>query len=324
MKVLVTGGAGYVGSLMSSKLHDAQHDVVVFDNLSTGKKKALPKSVTFYEGDIGDEKILNDIFQKESIEIVMHFAAKIQVGESVRKPDLYYRNNVAKVLHLLKTMLQHNCKKFIFSSTAAVYGEPQYLPIDEQHPVNPINPYGSSKLMLESILADYHKAFNMDCIILRYFNAAGAAIDGSVGEVQIKKQNLIPIVLDNFEHNRTTSIFGADWNTEDGSCIRDYIHIEDIVEAHAKAMEYLSRKNIFEIINLGSNSGVSVKEVISIISKITGRKIDTKENPRRRGDAAQLIASNEKAKRILGWKPVNSNIKDIIRSAYRWHFNRKY
>ncbi|MCK5505310.1 MAG: UDP-glucose 4-epimerase GalE, partial [Thermodesulfovibrionia bacterium] len=225
MKVLVVGGAGYIGSLMCRRLSDSGHQPVVLDDLSTGNKKALNCDIPFYEGDLGDQSLLKSIFNKEGIELVMHFAAKIQVGESVEKPDLYYENNVAKVLRLLNSMLDNNIKKFIFSSTAAVYGQPEYLPVDEEHPINPINPYGASKRMVEIILKDYAHAFGLDSIVLRYFNAAGASLDGSTGEAQKIKQNLIPIILENVEKGRASRIFGTDWETEDGTCIRDYIHI---------------------------------------------------------------------------------------------------
>lgn len=324
MNVLVVGGAGYIGSLMTRKLCDAGHNPVVFDNLSTGNRKAVGDSIAFYEGDLGDAPLLDSIIGKESIELVMHFAAKIQVGESVEKPDIYYSNNMVKVLTLLDTMLKNDCRKFIFSSTAAVYGEPDYLPINEKHPLNPINPYGASKQMVETVLCDYHRAFGLESICMRYFNAAGAALDGSVGEAQKVKQNLIPIVLDNMEHNRYTPIFGTDWDTEDGTCLRDYVHVEDIVNAHLKGIDYLAGSGGFEIFNLGSNSGKSVREVMDMLSAVSGRKVKFKEGARRSGDTAKLVASNEKAKKLLKWEPVHSDLESIARSACSWHFNRRY
>ena len=324
MKVLVVGGAGYIGSLMVRRLTDAGHLPVVLDDLSTGNVKTVTDGCTFYKGDLGDETLLDSIFSKEKVDLVMHFAAKIQVGESVRRPDLYYQNNVAKVVTLLDAMLKNGCKNFIFSSSAAVYGQPEYLPVDENHPVNPINPYGSSKRMVEIIMEDYHRAFGLNGVALRYFNAAGAALDGSMGESQKEKQNLIPIVLENVEKGRPTTIFGSDWDTPDGTCVRDYINVEDIVAAHLRAADYLSRQSVCDIINLGSSHGASVREIVAMVSKIHGKKAEAVSGPRREGDPAKLVASNEKAKKTLGWKPVSSDLETIIRSAYNWHFNRLY
>ena len=283
MKVLVVGGAGYIGSVMCRRLSDAGHEPVVLDDLSTGNEKALHPSITFYEGDLGYAPLLDTIFQKEKIDVVMHFAAKIQVGESVEKPDTYYDNNVAKVLKLLNAMLKHNVHRFIFSSTAAVYGQPEYLPIDEKHPINPINPYGASKRMVEIILKDYCHAFGLNSIVLRYFNAAGASIDGSMGEAQRVKQNLIPIVLQNVEMGRTNQIFGTDWDTADGTCIRDYIHIEDIASAHLKALDYIMANDGFDIFNLGTSNGVSVQEIIDLVEKISKREVKAEGCPATRG-----------------------------------------
>lgn len=324
MKILVVGGAGYIGSLMVRRLTDGGDLPVVLDDLSTGNVKTVTDGCTFYKGDLGDETLLDSIFSKEKIDLVMHFAAKIQVGESVRRPDLYYQNNVAKVVTLLDAMLKNGCKNFIFSSSAAVYGQPEYLPVDENHPVNPINPYGSSKRMVEIIMGDYHRAFGLNGVALRYFNAAGAALDGSMGEAQPEKQNLIPIALENLEKGRPTTIFGNDWDTPDGTCVRDYINVEDIVAAHLKAAEYLSGKPVFDIINLGTNQGASVKEVLAMVATVHGGDVDAVNGPRREGDPAKLIASNKKAEKNLGWKPVSSDLETIIRSAYNWHFNRTY
>ena len=324
MNILVVGGAGYIGSLMVRRLTEAGHSPIVLDDLSTGNIKALADSVTFYKGDLGDKALLDSIFNKEKVDIVMHFAAKIQVGESVQRPDIYYINNVSKVIALLDAMRINGCDRFIFSSSAAVYGQPEYNPVDEKHPVNPINPYGTTKLMVEIILKDYHRAFGLNSIALRYFNAAGAALDGAMGESQKEKQNLIPILLDNLEKGRPTTIFGDDWDTQDGTCIRDYIHVEDIVSAHIKAVEQISRGPVCDIINLGTSRGASVKEIVEMVSKIHGKKADATDGPRRAGDPAILIASYEKAKKVLGWQPESSDLETIIKSAYHWHFNRRY
>ena len=324
MNILVVGGAGYIGSLMVRRLTEAGHTAVVLDDLSTGNTKALAGSVTLYKGDLGDATLLDSIFSKEKVDIVMHFAAKIQVGESVQRPDFYYNNNVAKVLDLLNAMRKNGCDRFIFSSSAAVYGQPEYLPLDEKHPVNPINPYGTTKLMVEVILKDYHRAFSLNSIALRYFNAAGAALDGSMGETQAVKQNLIPIVLDNVEKGRPTTIFGDDWDTQDGTCIRDYIHVEDLVAAHLKAVDYIANRTICDIINLGTSHGASVKEILEMVSKVHGNKADAVNGPRREGDPATVLASFEKAKKVLNWQPEHSDLETIIKSAYNWHFNRRY
>jgi UDP-glucose 4-epimerase len=324
MNVLVVGGAGYIGSLMARRLIDVGHNPVVLDDLSTGNRKAVPDGIAFYDGDLADETLLDAIFRKEEIELAMHFAAKIQVGESVQRPDIYYRNNVAKVINLLGAMLKNGCKSFIFSSSAAVYGRPEYLPVDENHPINPINPYGTTKRMVEIILGDYQRAFGLNSIALRYFNAAGAALDGSIGEAQKEKQNLIPIVLENLEKGRPTTIYGTDWDTSDGTCIRDYIHVEDIVSAHVKAVDYLSGRSVFEIINLGTSRGASVKEVVDMVSNVHGSEVAAVNGSRREGDPAKLVASNEKAKKILGWQPAHSDLETIVRSAHKWHFNRLY
>ncbi len=324
MKILVVGGAGYIGSVMTKQLLDAGHTPVVLDDLSTGNRKAVEDSIAFYEGHLGDTNLLESIFAKEKIELVMHFAAKISVPESVERPDIYYRNNVSKTLNLLDAMIKYKCNKFVFSSTAAVYGNPEYLPIDESHPTNPINPYGESKRMFEKILGDYNSAFGLKCVILRYFNAAGAAIDGSMGESQKVKQNLIPIVLDNLEHDRATNIFGQDWETDDGTCIRDYIHVEDIVGAHLKAVEYIGSGIEYEIFNLGSEKGTSVTEVIDMVGRVSGKNVKTVVGDRRQGDPATLIASKGKAEITFGWSPIHSNLETIVRTAYEWHFNRKY
>ncbi len=324
MKILVVGGAGYIGSIMTKRLMDAGHVPVVLDDLSTGNRKAVEGSIVFYEGDLGDTNLLESIFTKEEIELVMHFAAKISVPESMERPDIYYRNNVSKTLNLLDAMIKYKCNKFVFSSTAAVYGNPEYLPIDENHPTNPINPYGKSKRMLERILKDYNSAFGLKCVILRYSNAAGAAIDGSMGESRKVKQNLIPIVLDNLEHDRDTNIFGADWETDDGTCVRDYIHVEDIVVAHLKAVEYIGSGIEYEIFNLGSEKGASVREVIDMVGRVSGKKVKTVVGGRRQGDPATLIASKGDAEKELGWCPIHSELETIVRTAYEWHFNRRY
>lgn len=324
--ILVVGGAGYIGSFTVAALLDAGYQPVVLDNLSTGKRKAIPAGTPFHEGDIADRELLNTVFSRHQISAVMHFAAKIRVGESVDRPDIYYSNNVAKAITLLDAMRAHGCGHFILSSTAAVYGEPHYLPVDERHPTNPINPYGRSKLMLETILRDYSAAFPLKVIILRYFNAAGAALDGGNGESQEVKQNLIPIVLSNLEKGIVTDVFGGDWDTPDGTPIRDYVHIVDIAAGHLLALRALMSGTAapFDVFNIGGGNGVSVKEAIAVLAEVAGKPVPHRIVGRRAGDSGHLVASNGKAAAELGWKPVHSNLKTIISSAYQWHFNRKY
>ena len=322
--IMVVGGAGYIGSLVAMRLLKEYSSVAVLDDLSTGNRAALSEGIEFHEGDIGDDSLLEKIFSSGKIGVVMHFAAKIQVGESVARPDIYYRNNVAKPLVLLGAMLRHGIKKFVFSSTAAVFGNPEYLPIDERHPTRPINPYGRSKLMLEMILRDYDQAFGIKSVALRYFNAAGAASDGSLGESQKVKQNLIPIVLNSIEHNLPITVYGKDWDTRDGTCIRDYIHVEDLASAHLKAVEYLDDGGCSEVFNLGSGHGSTVLEVINAVRKATGRELDVRMGARREGDPSNLVSTSEKAMSVLGWEAVESGIENIVCSAASWHFNRRF
>ena len=324
MKILVVGGAGYIGSFVTMRLLESGHNPVVIDNLSTGNRASVSSAVAFYEGDIGDKEFVQKIFRTEAIELVMHLAAKISVPESISHPEIYYRNNVANVLVLLDEIRKSGCNKFIFSSTAAVYGNPVYLPVDEKHTLNPINPYGRSKIMLETILEDYAMAFGLRCVIFRYFNAAGGAIDGMMGESQMVKQNLIPIALDNLEHGRPTTIFGSDYSTKDGTCVRDFIHISDIAEAHIKAIKFLDDFSGLDVFNLGSEKGTSVKEVLDAISRVSNRRMDITVSGRRPGDPEILFTSNAKAKAKLGWEPVNSDIETIVHSAYQWCLNRRY
>lgn len=325
-KVLIVGGAGYIGSLTVRSLLEEGYQAVVLDNLSTGKREAVPEGAHFKQGEMSDRALLDAIFTSHEISAVMLFAAKIKVGESMQRPDLYYNNNVVQTLPLLDAMLRHGCPALIFSSTAAVYGDPHYLPIDEQHPANPINPYGWSKLMLETMLRDYCAVFPLKAVVLRYFNAAGAALDGSRGESVEVKQNLIPIAIDNLEKGIPTDIFGGDWETSDHTPIRDYLHIHDIANGHLLALRQLlsGRANSFDVFNLGGGVGVSVLEVLSALARASGKTVPHRFVGRRAGDPGHLVASHKKANEILGWKPAYSDIDTIVSSAYRWHVNRKY
>lgn len=321
--ILVTGGAGYIGSHCVLALLEKGLDVVVFDNLSTGHIetiKTLQKygNLTFVQGDLLDGSSLNKLFQTYNINSVIHFAAFSLVGESVKHPKKYYRNNVVGTLNLLDSMIENNIKKIVFSSTAATYGEPKYTPIDENHPQEPINPYGQSKLMIEHIMDDYNKAYGLKSVRLRYFNVAGADSKIRIGEWHDVETHLIPNILKStFNNGKTFEMYGDDYNTKDGTCIRDYINIEDLAQAHLLALEYLNNGGETNFFNLGTNDGNSVREVFKTCEEITGQKISVKIMPRREGDPASLVADNKKAKEILNWQP-DKTLEKSIESAYLW------
>lgn len=317
--ILVVGGAGYIGSHLVKELVK-DREVVVLDNLSTGHKWAIDERAHFVQGDLGNEHDLEPVFSTYSIQAVMHFAANSLVGESVEDPMKYYENNVGATLTLLKMMKKHGVKNFIFSSTAATYGIPEVDVITEETPTNPINPYGRSKLMVEQILADYAKAYGLHYVVLRYFNAAGAYETAEIGEDHHPETHLIPIILQHLLGQRESiSVFGSDYPTHDGTCIRDYIHVTDLAAAHILALEaLLSGKKETATYNLGNGLGYSVKEVIQTCEKVTGKKANAIMSDRREGDPAQLVASSEKIYRELGWK-AQYNLEDIISSAWRWH-----
>ena len=321
--ILVIGGAGYIGSYMCKYLAQNGFKPVVIDNLVHGHRKAV-KWGPFYEGSISDKSLLNHIFSKYDIIAVMHFAALCYVGESVRKPINYYQNNVSNTINLLQVMLKKNkMNHFIFSSSCATYGEPINIPITEEHPRNPINPYGRSKLIVEQILDDFRNAYGLKFISLRYFNAAGADPDGEVGEDHRPETHLIPLVLQTaLGQKKTINIFGDDYSTKDGTCIRDYIHICDLATAHLLALEsLLNNKLTGQYYNLGNGDGYSVQQVIETARKITQKNISTKIKERRLGDPAVLIGSSEKAVKELGWTPKFADLKTIIETAWKWHKN---
>lgn len=321
MKILIVGGAGYIGSHMVKQLSLAGNDVITLDNLSYGYRDAV-KYGSFIEGDLGDKELLNNIFTSNKVDAVMHFAGFIQVSESVVKPSMYYRNNVINTLALLDTMLQHDIKNFIFSSTAAIFGEPEYTPIDEQHKKQPINPYGHSKLMIEQILNDYDKAYNLRSTCLRYFNAAGADPDGELGERHIPETHLIPLILQAASGRREDiKVFGDDYDTKDGTCIRDYIHINDLCEAHSLALDLMIKTDNSARFNLGNGTGFSVKEVIDIAKQVSGNNFKVTIEGRRDGDPAVLVADAHLAKRKLNWQPKFAELHDIIKTAWDWEIN---
>ncbi|MEQ1767644.1 MAG: UDP-glucose 4-epimerase GalE [Methylotenera sp.] len=318
MKVLVVGGAGYIGSHMVKMLLANGHEVVTFDNLSGGHRDAVLGG-KFVFGDLADTEALDKVFTEYKPQAVMHFASFIQVGESVRRPDIYYRNNFSNTLNLLDAMVTHGVKHFIFSSTAAVFGEPDYVPIDEAHPNRPVNPYGRSKWMVEQVLADYDLAFGLKSVCLRYFNAAGADPEGQLGERHDPETHLVPLILQAASGRRTEiQVFGRDYDTPDGTCVRDYIHIVDLCSAHLLALEYLVNGGGSERFNLGNGAGFSVQQVIDTVEKVTGRKVKVVDGPRRAGDPARLVADATRARAQLGWKPVFDDLEAIVAHAWAW------
>ena len=318
MKILIVGGAGYIGSHMVKLLATAGHEVVTLDNLSYGYRDAV-KYGEFVQGDLGDDKILDSIFHDGSIDAVMHFAGFIQVGESMTKPSMYYQNNVSNTLILLDAMLRHQIKNFIFSSTAAIFGEPDYTPIDEKHNKQPINPYGHTKLMIEQVLDDYDEAYGLHSTCLRYFNAAGADPDGELGERHVPETHLIPLILQAASGRRDDiKVFGDDYATDDGTCVRDYIHINDLCDAHLLALELMIKNNKSARFNLGNGKGFSVKQVIDVAKKVSGKDFKVTMEPRRAGDPAVLVADANLATQTLNWQPKFAQLEDIVRTAWNW------
>ena len=323
MGILVTGGAGYIGSHFVYKLIEKGYDVIVIDNLDTGFKEAIHREVSFYKGDIRDLKFLDLVFSRESIECVVHFAANSLVGESMENPLKYFDNNVYGMQNLLKSMVKHNIDKIVFSSTAATYGEPNSTLITEEHITHPINVYGESKLMMEKLMYWTKEAHGLKYIALRYFNVAGAHKSGMIGESHMPETHLIPIILQVALGIRDyITVFGNDYPTEDGTCIRDYIHINDLVDAHILSMEKLLNGKYGGTYNLGTGKGYSIMEMIESARNVTGHLIPSQIGQRRVGDPAVLVASNNLAKVELGWSPKHMDIGEIIQSA--WKFHQKY
>lgn len=322
MSILVLGGAGYIGSHAVYQLIDCGYEVVVVDNLQTGHKKAVHPKATFYEGDIRNRDFLNNVFHNEQIDGVIHFAANSLVGESMVDPLKYYDNNVYGTQILLEAMRNAGVRHIVFSSTAATYGEPESVPITENMPTVPTNTYGETKLTMEKMMAWCEKAFDLKYVALRYFNVAGARGTGEIGEDHHPETHLIPVVLETALGKREyITVFGEDYPTKDGTCIRDYIHVEDLIDAHILALNYLQNGGESSVFNLGSSQGFSVKEIIDMARKVTGKEIPAKIGERRLGDPSVLIASSEKAKNILGWNPAKTNIEQIIKDAWNWHSN---
>tara|TARA_R100001440_G_scaffold10656_7_gene19448 strand:- start:19266 stop:20255 length:990 start_codon:yes stop_codon:yes gene_type:complete len=326
MNILVVGGAGYIGSHFVKLMVNYGFNVTVLDNLSTGYAELVLKAKLVI-GNVGDCQLVDDLLKKESFDAVFHFAANSVVGESVSNPSKYYRNNVSETLNLLDLMIKHDIRKFIFSSTAAIFGEPCYTPINEEHRFKPINPYGMSKLMIETILKDYHSAYGLSSVSLRYFNAAGADPDGELGESHEPETHLIPNILKVASGEKPSiSIFGQDYKTDDGTCVRDYVHVNDLSEAHYLALKFLNEsKSGAYGFNLGNGVGFSVRQVIDVCRDVVssdGAAIDVVEEPRRNGDPAVLVADARRAQEALGWNPKYNDIKTIVEHAWGWEKKR--
>lgn len=322
MAILVLGGAGYIGSHTVYELIDAGKDVVIVDNLETGHIEAVHPKAKFYQGDIRDRTFVDSVFESETIDGVIHFAANSLVGESMTNPLKYYDNNLCGTKVLLESMVAHGIDKIVFSSTAATYGEPERVPILETDRTEPTNCYGETKLSMEKMFKWTSIAHGLRFVSLRYFNACGAHVSGSIGEAHNPESHLIPLILQVPNNQREfISIFGDDYDTKDGTCIRDYIHVTDLAQAHILAMDYLMHDGENNIFNLGNGVGFTVKEVIDTAREVTGHPIPAKVTPRRAGDPAQLIASSEKARTVLGWNPQHADLKEIIETAWNWHKN---
>ncbi|MDA7025136.1 UDP-glucose 4-epimerase GalE [Bacillus sp. CLL-7-23] len=320
MSVLVLGGAGYIGSHAVYQLVDKNESVVVIDNFDTGQRNALHPKAIFYEGDIRDIDFLRSVFQKEDIEAVIHFAAHSLVGESMENPLKYFDNNVYGTQVLMQAMIEHDVKNIVFSSTAATYGEPESVPITEEMPTNPTSTYGETKLTMEKLIKRTAEAHGVNYVSLRYFNVAGARETGEIGEDHHPETHLVPIILQTALGQRPhITIFGDDYDTPDGTCIRDYVHVEDLIDAHLLALEYLQNGGKSDVFNLGSNQGFSVKDMIQTARMVTGKEIPTQIGARRTGDPSILIASSDKAKKVLNWNPSRTSVKKIIEDAWKWH-----
>lgn len=320
MSILVLGGAGYIGSHTVYELIDAGEKVVIVDNLQTGFRAAVHPEAKFYEGDIRDRAFMDSVFENEEIDGVIHFAASSQVGESMKDPLKYYSNNMCGTEVLLESMIAHNIDKIVFSSTAATYGEPESIPILETDRTEPTNCYGETKLYMEKMFKWTAKAHNLRFVSLRYFNACGAHPNGKIGEAHNPETHLIPLILQVPNGQRDViSVYGDNYDTKDGTCVRDYIHVNDLAQAHILAMEYLRNGGESDIFNLGNGVGFTVKEVVDVARKVTGHPIPARMEERRAGDPSTLIASSKKAKEILGWNPKYNNLETIIATAWNWH-----
>ena len=323
MKVLITGGAGYIGSHCNRYFHEQGIETVVLDDLSDGHQESVVVG-KFVKGDFGDKPFMKKLLETEKFDAIIHFAAFASVPDSVARPQRYYNNNVTKMLALLDTAVACGIKYFVFSSSAATFGEPQYVPIDEKHPQQPINPYGMTKLIGEKILLDYEKAYGLHSCSFRYFNASGCSHDSLIGEAHNPECHLIPLVIRAaLSGKNKLKVFGSDYKTKDGSCVRDYVHVEDLASAHYLGLKYIMEHNVTEQFNLGSNDGFTVLEIIKSFEKISGLKVPYEIAGRRAGDPAVLVASNKKAKQLLGWELKNSSLEQILKSALAWEKQKR-
>lgn len=320
MSIIVLGGAGYIGSHAVAELVNRGYNVVVVDNLKTGHKEAIHEKAKFYQGDIRDKDFLSSVFDRETVDGVMHFAASSLVGESMEEPLQYLNNNVYGTQILLEVMEQFGVKNIVFSSSAATYGEPEQVPIIESMSTNPESTYGDTKLIMEKMMKWCDKAYGVKYVALRYFNVAGAKSDGTIGEDHQPESHLVPIILQvALGQREKLAIYGDDYNTPDGTCIRDYVHVEDLIDAHIRSLEYLENGGESNIFNLGSSKGFSVQEILVAARSVTEKTIPAEVVARRAGDPGILIASSDKARKILGWEPKYTDIKDIIATAWKWH-----
>lgn len=323
MTVLITGGAGYIGSHTNRLLNEKGIETVVIDDLSDGHREAVVCG-TFIEGDFGDKALLGKVMSEYPIDAVIHFAAFASVPDSVTRPARYYRNNVTNMQTLLDVSIEHGVKYFVFSSSASTFGNPVMIPMDENHPQEPINPYGYTKLVGEHLLKDYERAYGIKYCMFRYFCAAGDSKDSLIGEAHNPETHLIPVMIKAAKEQKPFKVFGNDYDTVDGSGVRDFIHVLDIAQAHCLGLEYIMKNQKSEDFNLGSNTGYSVLEMVKCLSEVTGCNVPYEIAPRREGDPPSLVASNEKAKRLLGWEAKNSDIRNILKSAWDWENNRRY
>lgn len=323
MKVLITGGAGYIGSHCNRYFNMKGVETYILDDLSDGHEEAV-LSGEFIRGDFGDKELLNLLMSEHQFTAVIHFAAFASVPDSVIRPARYYYNNVTNMQTLLDACVKHGIKYFVFSSSAATFGNPQYVPIDEKHPQNPINPYGMTKLIGEKLLSDYERAYGIIHCIFRYFCAAGCSTDSIIGEAHNPETHLIPVMIKAAIEQSSFRVFGGDYDTKDGSCVRDFVHVEDLAEAHYLGLQYIMSNNVSEDFNLGSNQGFSVIEMVRKLNNVSERSVPYELVERRMGDPAVLVASNNKAKSVLGWNPTNSKIEKILRDAWNWENNKRY
>lgn len=323
MKVLITGGAGYIGSHCNRYFNEKGIETVVLDDLSDGHREAVVAG-SFVEGNFGNRELLDKLMSEHHFDAVIHFAAFASVPDSVIRPARYYHNNVTNMQTLLDACVQHEIKYFVFSSSASTFGNPQYIPMDERHPQEPINPYGMTKLIGEKLLADYDRAYGLKYCEFRYFCAAGASEDAAIGEAHNPETHLIPVMIKATKEGRPFKVFGNDYDTRDGSCVRDFIHILDIADAHLKGLEYIMKNNVSEDFNLGSGTGYTVFEMIQALQNVTGVSVPYEVAGRREGDPPALVASSEKAQKLLGWEAKNSSIEQMLKNAWDWENNRRY